>query len=96
MLELSPDQPDALHELGVAHLMNEETADALRALDHAASLRPEDPAYLADAGFAHLRAGDLASARARLERAARLDANDPITKSYLGELERLESAGKRT
>ena len=96
VLELSPDQPDALHELGVAHLMNEETADALRALDHAASLRPEDPAYLADAGFAHLRAGDLASARARLERAARLDANDPITKSYLGELERLESAGKRT
>jgi Flp pilus assembly protein TadD len=95
VLELSPEQPDALHELGVALLMNEETADALRALDHAASLRPDEPAYLADAGFAHLRAGDLASARARLERAARLDANDPITKSYLGELERLESAGKQ-
>jgi Flp pilus assembly protein TadD len=74
--------------------MNEETADALRALDHAASLRPDEPAYLADAGFAHLKAGDLASARRRLERAARLDANDPITKSYLDELARLESAGR--
>ena len=96
VLELIPDQPDALHELGVALLMAEQTAAALRALDHAASLRPDDPAYLADAGFAHLKAGDLPSARRRLERAARLDANDPITKSYLGELERLESAGKRT
>jgi Tfp pilus assembly protein PilF/TolB-like protein len=94
VLELWPDQPDALHELGVALLMGEEPEAALRALDHAAALRPQDPAYIADAGFAHLRAGDLVSARQRLERAARLDADDPITKSYLGELERLE-AGKR-
>jgi Flp pilus assembly protein TadD len=96
VLELWPDQPDALHELGVALLMGDATSDALAALDHAAALRPDDPAYVADAGFAHLRAGDLASARTRLERAARLDANDPITKSYLGELERIEAeAGKR-
>lgn len=94
VLELWPDQPDALHELGVALLMANSTGDALAALDHAAALRPDDPAYVADAGFAHLRAGDLANARARLERAARLDATDPITKSYLGELERLEAKEK--
>ena len=92
VLELWPDQPDALHELGVALLMGNSAREALTALDHAAALRPDDPAYVADAGFAHLRAGDLVTARARLERAARLDANDPITKSYLGELERAESA----
>ena len=96
VLELWPDQPDALHELGVALLMGNNTSAALAALDHAAALRPDDPAYVADAGFAHLRAGDLAAARSRLERAARLDANDPITKSYLGELERVEAAGKRS
>ncbi len=96
VLELQPDQPDALHELGVALLMGNNTKDALAALDHAAALRPDDPAYVADAGFAHLRAGDLASARARLEHATRLDANDPITKSYVGELERVEAAGKRS
>ena len=96
VLELWPDQPDALHELGVALLMANSTGDALAALDHAAALRPDDPAYVADAGFAHLRAGDLANARARLERAARLDAKDPITRSYLGELERVEAeAAKR-
>jgi Tfp pilus assembly protein PilF len=96
VLELSPDQPDALHELGVALLMGDDAPGALAALDHAAALRPDDPAYVADAGFAHLRAGDLARARQRLERAARLDANDPITKSYLGELERVEAeVGKR-
>jgi Flp pilus assembly protein TadD len=97
VLELFPEQPDALHELGVALLMDNNTTDALAALDHAASLRPDDPAYIADAGFAHLRAGDLANARQRLERAARLDANDPITRSYLGELERVEGdAGDRS
>jgi len=96
VLELWPDQPDALHELGVALLMRDDTNAALRALDRAASLRPDDPAYVADAGFAHLRAGNLASARRHLERASGLDANDPITRSYIGELLRVESeAGKR-
>ena len=97
VLELWPDQPDALHELGVALLMGNNPSDALTALDHAAALRPDEAAYIADAGFAHLRVGDLANARARLERAARLDADDPITRSYLGELERVEAeAGKRS
>ncbi|HYK98109.1 MAG TPA: tetratricopeptide repeat protein [Candidatus Acidoferrales bacterium] len=96
VLELWPDQPDALHELGVALLMSDETNAALRALDQAASLRPEDAAYVADAGFAHLRAGNLVSARERLERAAHLDSADPITKSYLGELARVEGeVGKK-
>ena len=96
VLELWPEQADALHELGVALLMGDETNAALRALEHAAALRPDDAAYIADAGFAHLRAGNLDSARKRLERAARLDATDPITKSYLGELERVESeVGRR-
>ena len=96
VLELWPEQPDALHELGVALLMGEDASAALAALDQAAALRPDEPAYVADAGFAHLRAGDLANARARLERAARLDANDPITKSYLGELARVEGEAKRS
>ncbi len=91
VLELWPDQPDALHELGVALLMGKDPSGALAALDHAASLRPDDPAYVADAGFAHLRAGDLVRARERLEHAASLDADDPITRSYLGELERIEA-----
>jgi len=96
VLELWPDQPDALHELGVALLMADNASDALAALDHAAALRPDEPAYVADAGFAHLRAGDLPNARTRLERAARLDANDPITKSYLGELARVEAETRRS
>ncbi|HEU5287559.1 MAG TPA: tetratricopeptide repeat protein, partial [Candidatus Limnocylindria bacterium] len=91
VLELSPDQPDALHELGVTLLMRDDTNAAVRALERAASLRPDDPAYAADAGFAHLRAGNLESARRHLERASGIDANDPITKSYVGELLRVES-----
>ena len=92
MLELWPDQPDALHELGVALLMVDRTAEALRLLDQAAALRPKDAGYLADAGFAQLRAGNLKAARDRLALASELDAADPITQAYLTELARVEQA----
>jgi len=94
VLELWPDQPDALHELGVALLMAERTTDAVPLLDAAAKLRPEDAGYIADAGFAQLRAGNLSAARERLALASELDADDPITKAYLLELARVETAGR--
>ena len=92
VLDLWPKQPDALHELGVALLQADRTNEALRLLDQASRLRPQDPGYLADAGFAQLRAGNLNAARERLIRANDLDATDPITKAYLQELARVESA----
>jgi Tfp pilus assembly protein PilF len=92
VLELWPDQPDALHELGVALLMAERTSEATRMLDAAAQLRPEDAGYLADAGFAQLRAGNLSAARERLVQASELDGEDPITQAYLQELARVETA----
>ncbi len=94
VLELWPDQPDALHELGVALLMSARTAEALSLLDTAARLRPEDPGYVADAGFAQLRAGNLEAARARLALASELDADDPITQAYVQELTRVEGASR--
>jgi tetratricopeptide (TPR) repeat protein/TolB-like protein len=94
VLELWPEQPDALHELGVAMLMAERTTDALRMLDAAARLRPQDAGYLADAGFAQLRAGNLHAARERLVLASELDGDDPITQAYLQELARVETAGR--
>ena len=92
VLELWPDQPDALHERGVALLMSDRTAEAVRLLDEAARLRPKDAGYVADAGFAQLRAGDLHAARERLTLASTLDEHDPITQAYLRELARIEAA----
>lgn len=94
VLALWPEQPDALHELGVALLMADRTADAVPMLDAAARARPEDAGYLADAGFGQLRAGNLVAARERLTIAIELDADDPITKAYLQELARVETAGR--
>ncbi len=91
-LELAPEQPDVMHELGVALLASGSKADALGLLDRAAALRPGEAAYIADAGFAHLRAGDLDAARERLRIASTIDANDPLTRAYLAELERIEDA----
>ncbi len=91
VLELWPEHPDALHELGVALLMTDDVAQAVGALERAAALRPAEPAYLADAGFAQMRAGDLAAARERLEHASALDADDPITRAYLEELDRVQA-----
>ncbi len=90
-LELWPNQPDALHELGVTLLMGAGTTEAVALLDEASGLRPDDAGYLADAGFAHLRAGRLAEARQRLERASTIDNADPITRAYLAELDRIEA-----
>jgi Tfp pilus assembly protein PilF len=91
-LELAPEQPDVMHELGVALLSSGSRADALGLLDRAAALRPGQAAYIADAGFAHLRAGDLDAARERLRIASTIDAEDPLTRAYLAELDRLEAA----
>jgi Tfp pilus assembly protein PilF len=91
-LDLAPEQPDVMHELGVALLASGAKADALGLLDRAAALRPGEAAYIADAGFAHLRAGDLEAARDRLRIASTIDAKDPLTRAYLAELERVEAA----
>ncbi len=91
-LELTPGQPDVLHELGVALLASGSQQEALALLDQAASLRPRDAGYLADSGFAHLRVGDLGAARERLRMASAIDADDPLTQAYLVELERAEAA----
>jgi Tfp pilus assembly protein PilF len=91
-LDRAPEQPDVMHELGVALLASGSQADALGLLDRAAALRPGDAAYIADAGFAHLRAGDLGAARERLRIASTIDAEDPLTRAYLAELERVEAA----
>jgi Tfp pilus assembly protein PilF len=93
-LDLAPEQPDVMHELGVALLASGAKADALGLLDRAAALRPGEAAYLADAGFAHLRAGDLEAARERLRIASTMDAEDPLTRAYLAELERVDASGK--
>ena len=89
---LAGEQPDVMHELGVALLSLGTKTEALELLDRAAALRPADPAYLADAGFAHLRAGDLGAARERLSLASTIDGEDPLTRAYLAELERAERA----
>ena len=94
-LDLAPEQPDVMHELGVALLVSGSKADALGLLDRAAALRPGQADYIADAGFAHLRAGDLDAARERLRIASTIDADDPLTRAYLAELERVEAASGR-
>jgi Tfp pilus assembly protein PilF len=94
-LTLAPEQPDVMHELGVALLASGSEEDALGLLDRAAALRPGEAGYIADAGLAHLRAGDLDAARERLRIASTIDADDPLTRAYLAELERVEdSSGK--
>ncbi|MBM4421308.1 MAG: tetratricopeptide repeat protein, partial [Chloroflexi bacterium] len=91
VLELWPDQPDALHELGLALLLGGHQNDAVRHLEAAAAARPEDAAFVADAGYAQLRSGNLPAARERLVRARELDATDPLTAAYLEELARVEA-----
>ena len=92
-LDLWPEQPDVLHELGVSLLVQGRVDEAALTLDTAVQHRPHDPGFVADAGFAYLTAGNLPAARTRLERASKLDPEDEITKRYLAELEKREAGG---
>jgi tetratricopeptide (TPR) repeat protein len=72
--KLDSSRPDIAYFLGIARLMNGNTAEAIGALERTIAMG--DSPFLGDAHFylakAHLTDGDVASARSELEAAAAL------------------------
>ncbi|MCP5366065.1 MAG: tetratricopeptide repeat protein [Hyphomicrobiales bacterium] len=73
VLESEPDQPDALHLLGLVMLQRGDAAGAVRAIAHAAAGRPDDSEILCNLGHARRTSGDFAGATEAFGRAAALD-----------------------
>lgn len=92
VLASDPEQPDALHWLGVLTLQTGLAHAAVPLLRRAAARRPEDPAFLHNLGQALLSAGDASAAAETFARAAKLEPPNPATLVGLG-LARLARGG---
>ena len=73
VLRLEPNQPDALHLLGVLALQEGKPADAILRIQRAIEVRPGSAVYHGNLGVALQAVGRLDEAREHLERAVKLD-----------------------
>jgi predicted O-linked N-acetylglucosamine transferase (SPINDLY family) len=71
-----PEQPDALHLLGVLALQSGRPADAVMRIRRAVARRPDSAVYHGNLGVALQATGQVHEARASLERAVALDARN--------------------
>src|SRR3954466_13126451 len=99
VLRIVPEQPDALHLLGVLALQAGRPADAVVQIRRAIAGRPESAVYHGNLGVALQAVGRLEDARDSLERAVALDAGNIDALFNLGvtlqTLELLELAVER-
>jgi predicted O-linked N-acetylglucosamine transferase (SPINDLY family) len=84
VLRIVPQQPDALHLLGVVALQRGCPADAVTCIRQALRLRPEQSVYHGNLGVALQSLGQIDAARASLERAVAIDPSNVDATFNLG------------
>lgn len=77
ILSGGPQNPDALHLLGVIALQRADHARAVNMLQRAIAIRPDDSSYHSNLAYGYIGLERLAEAHEAFERAARLDPDDP-------------------
>lgn len=86
LIELRPDNPQALNALGYTLVdRTPRTAEGLKLIEKALKLAPEDPSILDSMGWAHFRMGNLGDSEKFLRRAL-ADHPDPEIAAHLGEV----------
>jgi tetratricopeptide (TPR) repeat protein len=86
LIELKPDNPQALNALGYTLVdRTPRTAEGLKLIEKALTLAPEDPSILDSMGWAHFRMGNLGDSEKYLRRAL-ADHPDPEIAAHLGEV----------
>jgi len=85
-MELDPDQPSVLNQLGFNWVdRNLKLKEGLALLEKAAKLKPDDGNMLDSLGWAHYRLGDYQEAIKLLERAAALEPTYSEIRDHLGD-----------
>ncbi|MDQ6916458.1 MAG: tetratricopeptide repeat protein [Pseudomonadota bacterium] len=86
LIELKPDNPQALNALGYTLVdRTPRTAEGLKLIEKALKLAPEDPSILDSMGWAYFRMGNLGDSEKFLRRAL-ADRPDPEIAAHLGEV----------
>lgn len=93
LLETTPDQPEALHVLGLGALRGGDLPRAEQLLARAADLAPADASLRHHLGRVRELRGDLRTAAADYAAACRADATQRVARLYLGSV--LERLGER-
>ncbi len=86
VLESWPDNPDALHGLGLIALQTHNPQPAVELIARAAAAKPSDPAILGHLGLAQLASGRRAEAELSYRNALALDPNHLDSRINLGNL----------
>ena len=85
-MELDPDQPSVLNQLGYNWVeRNFKLKEGLALLEKAVKLKPDDGNMLDSLGWAHYRLGDYQEAIKLLERAAALEPKNSEIRDHLGD-----------
>jgi tetratricopeptide (TPR) repeat protein len=84
ILVATPDQPDALHYLGMALYQKEDYPQALEHVSRARALKPDDPAIAANLGLVHQALGQIAEAEMALRSSLALEEVQPEAWYNLG------------
>ncbi len=93
VLQLSPENPYALNNLGYFLLeRNEKLAEALRLIEKAVDISPTNPSFLDSLGWAHFKLNKLDDAEKYLKSAVRLDSSSATILEHLGDV--YEKQGK--
>jgi tetratricopeptide (TPR) repeat protein len=86
LIELKPDNPQALNALGYTLVdRTPRTAEGLKLIEKALALAPEDPFILDSMGWAHYRLGNFDDSEKFLRRAL-AEQPDPEIAAHLGEV----------
>jgi len=87
MLEVEPENPEALNFLGYALAdRNQRLPEAKALIERALAQRPEDPFFLDSLGWVLYRLGDYAAAIATQRKAIGLMGDDPTMHEHLGDM----------
>ena len=85
-IELDPDQPSVLNNLGFGWVdRNVKLKEGLALIEKAVKLDPDDGNLLDSLGWAHYRLGDYQQAIKFMERAAAVEPNSSGTRDHLGD-----------
>lgn len=88
VLELSPDQIDAINELGLCYAYLGENHGAVEQFDKILHSQPENAEVLCNRGMTFLQMGEVRRARTDIEQAYAIHPDDPVTQACMMEIKK--------
>lgn len=93
VLDIVPNQVDALNELGLCQVYLGDTTEAIETFSKAIELKPNDYEIICNRGMTYLQLMDISNAEKDILRAYAINSEDEITNACKNQLERIKNMG---